>query len=470
MICGFDYGTSNCAIGIMQDNRQNKTVNLLKVDGAHSFMPSALYALSRELICEQVAHGMSQSSVSAQELQTYLGLRKATLQAALRVRNEFDLQKEDEVMFVGHKAFEQYFNDPKEGYFIKSPKSFLGASGLRADFVHIFEDIVTAMMQTIKRRAESSLQANTKDVKENNLTQTVIGRPVNFQGINAEQSNQQALTILSQSAKRAGFTDIEFLYEPIAAGLAFERNLTENKIVLVVDIGGGTSDCAMVRMGPDHIDKVERRDDFLGHTGQRIGGNDLDIRLATDQLMPLFGMHAALKSGKPMPTKTFFDAVATNDAGALGRFSSLETGLYLDQLQRDCSEPQLIRRLISLRERKQNQQLVRNAEEAKIVLSENSECDILLDFVEPNLSAKINQTELHLAIRRPLEKITELMHEAVQQAGVSPDVIFITGGSARSPIIRSIVSEQFPNIPILDGDHFGIVAAGLTEWAQKIYR
>ena len=54
MICGFDYGTSNCAIGVMTKDR----VNLLPVDGEKTFMPSALYALGRELICEQVGLGL----------------------------------------------------------------------------------------------------------------------------------------------------------------------------------------------------------------------------------------------------------------------------------------------------------------------------------------------------------------------------------------------------------------------------
>lgn len=454
MICGFDYGTSNCAMGVFENN----DVRLLNVDGDKQFMPSALYALGRELICEQVSHGLAAGSVR----DDFIALRRGQLQMALRVRNELDLIADDDVMFIGHEAFKQYFSDPEEGYFVKSPKSFLGASGLRPEFMHFFEDIVTAMMQTVKRRSEASLGYE--------LTRTVIGRPVNFQGTDAEQSNQQALAILTTAAKRCGFKDVEFLYEPIAAGLSFERKLTENKTVLVVDIGGGTSDCAMVRMGPDHIGLDDRSEDFLGHTGERIGGNDLDIRLAGEQLMPLFGMTAELKSGKPMPTKTFLDAVATNDVGALSRFSSLETGLYLEQLQRDCKQPELISRLIRLRKNKQNQQLVRHAEEAKIQLSDEESVPVMLDFIESGLTTNTTRNELRDAIDRPLERITNLMSEAIAQAGVQPDMIFVTGGSARSPVIRAAVANKLGDIPLLDGDHFGSVVSGLSEWAKRIYR
>ncbi|MGB0502722.1 MAG: molecular chaperone, partial [Thalassolituus sp.] len=97
MICGFDYGTSNCAMGIFENN----AVRLLNVDGDKQFMPSALYALGRELICEQVSHGIK-AGTSRDE---FIALRRGQLQMALRVRNELDLIADDNVMFVGHEAF-----------------------------------------------------------------------------------------------------------------------------------------------------------------------------------------------------------------------------------------------------------------------------------------------------------------------------------------------------------------------------
>jgi len=459
MICGFDYGTSNCAIGtLVQDTVQLATVDQDEHGQGKAFMPSALYALGRELICEQVGLSLP----SGPQRDDFVEQRRGPLQLAQRVRRELDITPDEQPMFVGHHAFQHYFDDPEEGYFVKSPKSFLGASGLRPEFVHFFEDIVTAMMQTVKQRAEASLG--------HALTHTVIGRPVNFQGMDAEHSNRQALAILTTAAQRSGFKHIEFLYEPIAAGLGFERHLSDNQTVLVVDIGGGTSDCAMVRMGPDHRGKTDRSADFLGHTGERIGGNDLDIQLAGKQLMPLFGMDAPLKSGKPMGTQTFLDAVRTNDVSALTRFSSLETTLYLEQLQRDCLQPERIARLLKLQKNRQNQQLVRQAEQAKIALSDDDTTRVLLDYVEQGLSTEINREGFQNAIERPLERITRLMQEAVTQAGTRPDAIFITGGSARSPMLRQAIAQTLGEIPVLDGDHFGSVVSGLTEWAETQYR
>ncbi|TMP76929.1 molecular chaperone, partial [Pseudoalteromonas ruthenica] len=83
--------------------------------------------------------------------------------------------------------------------------------GLKAQQIAFFEDIATAMIMQIKQRAEHQLRQA--------LTHTVIGRPVNFQAIGGEQSNQQATDILTVAAKRAGFLEVDFLFEPLAAGI-----------------------------------------------------------------------------------------------------------------------------------------------------------------------------------------------------------------------------------------------------------
>ena len=67
-------------------------------------------------------------------------------------------------------------------------------------------------------------------------------------------------------------------------------------------------------------------------------------------------------------------------------------------------------------------------------------------------------------------ELVDLMQDAVEQAGCSPDVIFVTGGTAKSPIVRKAIAEKLGDIPVVDGDHFGSVTAGLTQWAEKLYR
>ena len=454
MITGFDFGTSNCAMGVLSEE---KTVKLLPIENGKAFMPSTLYALDRELITEQVALQI----LNEQDKQTFIELRRNELNRARNVRNEEGFSVNETSLFVGQAALNEYFAWPGEGYFVKSPKSFLGASGLSDSAIHFFEDIVTAMMMAVKNRSQI--------ITQQDITNTVIGRPVNFQGLNAEKSNQQAIQILTRAAKRAGFKEVEFLFEPIGAALSYEQNLKQDQTVLVVDIGGGTTDCAMVRMGPSHRDKDVREQDFIGHTGERIGGNDLDIQLAGQQLMPLFGMLSNLKNGLPMPTQAFWDAVRTNDVGAQTAYNHKNTGALLQQLLRDTAEPNLLKRFIRMRHEKQNNHLVRSAEQTKIALSNELKTHVDLSYLEDNLGCEISREELASAIDRPLTKMIELMEEAIKQANTQPDLVYVTGGSGQSPIVRQAIQSKLGDIKVVDGDHFGSVASGLTVWASRIF-
>lgn len=297
MFVGFDYGSANCAVGIMLGDE----VSLLPLSTDSAYLPSTLYAMDRELIAEAVYRALP-----AELKADYAKKRAAQLSRARMVRHELDLDAESPAVFVGEQAVAAYLEMPEEGFYVRSPKSFLGATGLRPEQVALFEDIVTLMMQHIKVRAEAVLvQKGMASKDEARITHAVIGRPVNFQGIGGEESNRQAEAILTLAAKRAGFVDVAFLFEPLAAGMDYEASLKADQTVLVVDVGGGTTDCSVVKMGPSHKASFDRSRDCLGHSGQRIGGNDLDIALAMNAFMPHFGLGSLMSNGKPMPVILF---------------------------------------------------------------------------------------------------------------------------------------------------------------------
>ena len=457
MFSGFDFGTSNCAIGVIDNNENDQHVRLLPINQGSAFMPSVLYSLKRELICESAALLMEESG----QREEYLRLREMQLQQARRIRIQEDIRRGEETVLIGQEAFDQYLSYPDEGYFVKSVKSFLGSSGLPPNAVMFFEDIVTTMMLNIKQRAEKNLGKH--------IDHTVIGRPVNFQGVYPEESNRRALDILTVSAKRAGFKSVEFLYEPLAAGLDFETQLKENKTVLVVDIGGGTSDFTMLKMGPRHRGNRERSGDILGHSGDRVGGNDFDISLAAQQFMPLFGSKSSLRNGLPMPNQIFRMAVQTNNIGEQTIFNSQKTSEELRGYSDECVDPELIARFIKLREEKLNHKLVRSAEKTKIALSQSQNHLANLDYIEENLSCDVTQADFSTAVNPSMNKIIRLMDEVIQQAGCQPDLVYITGGSAKSKVIREAIEKRLGNTEIVDGDHFGSVAKGLTVWAQRLF-
>jgi len=453
MFVGFDYGSSNCAMGVMNEGN----VQLVPLEQGKHYLPSTLYTHHSALVVDYVAKHLQRSS---DEL-AFKTQRQALLNSLPRIKSDLDLHPTDETLFVGREAISEYVQFPEEGYFVKSPKSFFGATGLKQGQINFFEDIATAMILKIKQRAEQSLSKT--------LTQTVIGRPVNFQAVGGEESNQQAIGILERAAKRAGFKDVAFLYEPLAAGIDYESNLTQNQKVLVIDIGGGTSDCSFVQMGPSFRDKSDRDADFLAHSGKRIGGNDLDIALSYYGLMPLLGLGSTFKSGLPLPNQAFWQACKINDVNLQSQFYSANHYRELSAQLRDVSAPELFKRLIHLQQNRQGHQLVQQAEAAKIALTSatNYNCD--LSFLDASLSKDVSVSDLALAVDDSISQIVTLAKQAINDADTTPDVIYLTGGSAQSPLIKAALSQHLGDIKMVNGDHFGSVTAGLTKWASMLY-
>ncbi|RXY01309.1 molecular chaperone, partial [Klebsiella pneumoniae] len=210
-------------------------------------------------------------------------------------------------------------------------------------------------------------------------------------------------------------------------------------------IGGGTTDCSLLLMGPQWRERADRQQSLLGHSGCRIGGNDLDIALAFKCLMPLLGMGGETEKGTALPILPWWNAVAINDVPAQSDFYSTANGRLLNDL-------------------------VRSAEESKIALSSAASVETALPFIQDDLATAIAQQGLEAALDQPLTRIMEQVRLALDSSQTTPDVIYLTGGSARSPLIKKALAAQLPGIPLAGGDDFGSVTAGLARWAQVVFR
>lgn len=449
MFIGFDYGTANCSVAVMQDNAPR----LLTLENGSPLLPSMLCAPTREAVSEWLYRHHNVPADGAEN--------QALLRRAINYNRDEDIEVLGNSVQFGLASLHEYVDDPEEVYFVKSPKSFLGANGLKPQQVALFEDLVCAMMLHIKQQAQSQLSEQ--------ITQTVIGRPINFQGLGGDDANAQAQGILERAATRAGFNDVVFQFEPVAAGLDFEATLNDEKRVLVVDIGGGTTDCSLLLMGPQWRQKADRQDSLLGHSGCRIGGNDLDIALAFKCLMPLLGMGGETEKGIALPVLPWWNAVAINDVPAQSDFYSAANGRMLNDLLRDARDADKVALLLKVWRQRLSYRLVRSAEESKIALSAQPDFNAELPFISDELATAISQQGLEEALNQPLARIMEQVKLALESSQETPDVIYLTGGSARSPLIKKALAAQLPGIPIAGGDDFGSVTAGLARWAQVVF-
>lgn len=420
---GIDFGTSNCTAFLA--TAAGPQVHAVPLEGDSPVMPTVLFTARREAD----AH-----DEDAYWDQTYLSL----------------LQSGGTVLF-GTPALEAYRADPLGGVLVRSPKSFLG-SDLPAGYNEAFRASVAQVLRHIRNRAEA--------FGGRAVSHAVIGRPVHYHGMSGSAGDAQALEVMAGAAREAGFEGAVFVPEPVAACMRYEATVSEDQVVLVVDVGGGTTDCAVVRVGPSRRGRTRRGEDILGASGGRVGGTDFDQSLVWATLMPLLGKGGFTRRNEPIPHKVLADAISTRDLPAQLRFRA--AGDAIAALVREAQEPLKLRRLARLHHDQQQHQLIRLGEGCKIALSSHAQGEVGLDFLEAGLSATVAAQDLSTSCHVWLDKIAALVQEARRAAGVAPDVVFVTGGMGMAPVVqerlRSVLGD---GIPVQKLDMLTSVGAGL---------
>ena len=407
-ICGIDFGTSNSTVGIA---KQGKPL-LVPLEAGQAALPSALF------------FNFDDSSVS-----------------------------------YGRAAVSDYI-DGEFGRLMRALKSILGTSlmnqgtHIRQRRVH-YSEIIGEYIAELKQRAESHAQQP--------LSQLVAGRPVHFvdNDPNADKLAQDALAEIYQ---RAGFKDIEFQFEPIAAALDYEQQLKKEELALIVDIGGGTADFTIIRLAPCNQHKSERYDDILATSGVHIGGNDFDQRFNLAKAMPALGLHSYMKGSSrlQLPSAPYFDLATWH---LIHNQYERQNIHRIETLKLQAEQPKLIDRLLTLLKQQDGHRLIAQVEACKIALSGQQHTELELDFIEDQLRLPCHREEFEAATKQQLEGICHAIQQTLLSAQISAKQIssvFLTGGTTGLPALRHAVATLFPDSECVEGDRFGSVGTGLT--------
>ncbi len=351
-----------------------------------------------------------------------------------------------------------------EGRLLRSLKSLLGSSLVEEETAVgrgtlSFKAIIALFLAELRQRAERHLGRETRRV--------VIGRPVHFVDDEA-QRDRRAQEVLAEAAAAAGFRDVAFELEPIAAALDYERRLDRESLVLVVDIGGGTSDFTVVRLGPAHIAKKDRSRDILATTGVHIGGTDYDRQLSLQRVMPLLGLRHTGPSGREVPSGPFFDLASWHLIHRMGTAKKLREAR---DLRSSYADLRLHDRLMAVLERRLGHRLASEVERAKIEVStQGGEAAIDLAAVEAGLQARITAAEMAEDLEALLGRVLDCAQECIARAGLKPggvDAVYLTGGSSALRPFQELLRRRFPDTQVVEGDLFGGVASGLSYVATR---
>jgi hypothetical chaperone protein len=259
-----------------------------------------------------------------------------------------------------------------------------------------------------------------------------------------------------------GFSEIAFQYEPIAAAFAYESQVRREELVLVVDIGGGTSDFALVRLAPERVGKADRRDDILASGGVHIGGTDFDKYLSLASVMPSLGLGSLLKSGLLMPSAPYFNLATWH---TINFAYTRKAAAQISELRREAAEPGKLDRLQSLVNQRAGHWLAMQVEEAKILLSHEEHSCMDLGRITPGETLRLQRADFDQAISALVDGIGASVNGLLRDAGVAAeavDTVFFTGGSSSVPLLRSRIAALLPQARRVEGDVFGSIGTGLA--------
>jgi hypothetical chaperone protein len=296
----------------------------------------------------------------------------------------------------------------------------------------------------------------------------VLGRPVHFVDDDPERDTA-AQAALERAARAVGFHEVAFQFEPIAAALDHERTLAHEELVLVADIGGGTSDFSLVRVGPQRRQRVERQDDILANHGVHVAGTDFDRHIELACVLPACGYRGRGPTGREVPSRVYFDLATwhlINTVYAPARVLELRRmrEFYADARHHD--------RLMRVLQQRLGHALIARAEAAKITVAEGGTARLDLDALEPGLQTELDEHTATQTLQADLGRIVQAAADTLRLAGVTGndvDALYLTGGSTGlAPLVRDIAA-RCPRARVIRGDRYASVAQGLGVHARRVF-
>jgi len=413
MSCGLDFGTSNSTLGVCDSSG---TPRLLPLEGESLTIPSAIFF---DFASDTAAFG-----------------RAAQREYALGA----------------------------DGRLMRALKSVLGSS-LIEDSTRIkrrvvpFAEILGLFIGELKRRGEAAAASR--------FDKVVVGRPVHFVDDDSA-ADARAQKQLEEAVQAQGFRQIAFQYEPIAAALDYERQVTAEELGLVIDLGGGTSDFSIVRVSPERARAEDRQADILATAGVHIGGTDFDRMLSLARVMPELGYQTPTADGKRvLPSAPYYDLASWH---RINRLYNQHALLELRQTLREAQLPERVADMISIVTHREGHRLAAAVEDAKIALTEETATTVGFTGEEVELALEVRRGELAVALDAAIGRIADTIGVALRAAGLPAeriDTLILTGGSTRIPAIMARLRALFPAARFVETDAFGSVGLGLALDARR---
>lgn len=368
--------------------------------------------------------------------------------------------------YFGKEAIREYVNNDGEGRFFRSVKKFLPESHYNGTIVFNksinISEIIAIFLGEMRRRANKKVNKNIEKI--------VMGRPALY-SLNKED-DQLAEARMRKACELAGFKEVHFCPEPIAAGLDYNSNSNNEKVILIADFGGGTSDFTLMKIHGG----TYSQDDILGLSGIFMAGDAIDGMIMKDFIAPHFGSQFEYKIPGGHNILTFPRQLLKKicSPAHITHLRQRDTWEFLQHIQKFALSKEGERQmgqLFTLVECQLGFPIFDEIEKNKIILGKNPSSHF--NYIYPGISIDETLTadNLKKCIAPTVEEIIKSMMEVFKQSGLKvTDVeqVCLTGGTSQLPLIREKLSEIFGNEKIFEYNIYQSVVNGLAKYAKGL--
>src|SRR5690349_19759291 len=396
-VIGLDFGTTNSAIAVAADDRQATLASFAVAASTTTSFRSILYFPAKD-------------RSSPQKIETH----------------------------AEPEAINSYLDADTKGRLIVSIKSYLASRLFTSTSIngrhYTLEDLIAIILRRLRNAAMEQFGTA--------ATQVVLGRPVRFAGADNPKDEQLALQRLKTAAELAGFQEISFELEPVAAAYQYETQLDHDELVLIGDFGGGTSDFTLAQLGPGR--KQDSRSPVVGTSGVAIACDTFDSRIMMRLVAPKLGLgshYISLGKELPVPVWVYTQLSSWHHMFLL---KEPKTMAVLREVKNQASEPKKVAALIQIITENLGYALYRAVEQTKVELTEKELGTFSFSQSTVHMEDSLERWQFESWIQEDIQKIAACIQALLDQCGVkSSDIgsVFLTGGSSYVPVVRRYFSR-----------------------------
>jgi hypothetical chaperone protein len=417
-VIGLDFGTTNSAIAVADEGNEATLASFAAGNVTTTSFRSILYFPPRD--------------------------RTSTVKAETK---------------AGPDAINSYLEDDTKGRLVLSVKSYLGSRLFTSTQIngrfYTLEDLIAIILRRLRTTVTEQFGVSADSV--------VLGRPVRFAGAENDVDETLALNRLRKAANLAGFSEVTFELEPVAAAYQYETQLDHDELVLIGDFGGGTSDFTLAQLGPGR--KRTGRNPVVGTSGLGIAGDTFDSRIMMNLVAPKLGLgshYVSLGKELPVPVWLYSQLSSWHRTFLL---KEPKTMAVLREVKNQASQPHKVAALIQIISENLGYALYRAVESTKVELTAKEEAEFVFAHGSVNIDDTLERWRFESWIQDDIQNIARCVKNLISEHNVNyADIgsVFLTGGSSFVPYVRRFFAKTFGSHKLKGGEELTTVAKGLA--------